>query len=232
MKNKIMFIPPLENLNSLAALEKPKPAKNFLPIWWKKGNLTLKDENNNELVPKQLSFKGCMPFLDSLLCGYMLSTYQDIYVSNQNGRISLNWKVGPDPAIYRDIPEAGLPIPAGCSKTHFAWRINFGIIVPKNYSILFTHPLNRHDLPFTSSSAIVDEGVHWPGVFSFWIKENFEGLIPQGTPIAQLIPFKRENWISELRSDLSNEAEKRVHEKNKHFFGFYKNFIRQEKKFE
>ena len=30
------------------------------------------------------------------------------------------------------------------------------------------------------------------------IKENFTGVIKMGTPIAQIIPFKRENWFSKV----------------------------------
>jgi hypothetical protein len=29
---------------------------------------------------------------------------------------------------------------------------------------------------------------------------NFEGLIPKGTPIAQVIPFKREDWQMKIGS--------------------------------
>jgi hypothetical protein len=29
----------------------------------------------------------------------------------------------------------------------------------------------------------------------FFIKEGFSGVIPKGTPFAQLIPVKRENWL-------------------------------------
>jgi hypothetical protein len=32
----------------------------------------------------------------------------------------------------------------------------------------------------------------------FVIEENFEGIIPKGTPMFQVIPFKRENWEMEI----------------------------------
>jgi hypothetical protein len=230
MKNKILFIPVELDGNTNTFAEKPNPAKNYLPSWWKEKKLTLKDRNNQEFVPPTLSVKACMPFLDSLISGYMLSTYQDIYVSNQNGIQTLNWSIGPTPLIARDTPEI-LPVPSGCSDVHFAWRVHLGIIIPKGYSMLITHPLNRHDLPFVTSSGIIDEGVSWGGQFSFWLKKDFEGLIPKGTPYAQILPFKRESWSSELRKDLIEESKNKHHEKNRYFSGFYKKFIRQEKKF-
>jgi hypothetical protein len=33
--------------------------------------------------------------------------------------------------------------------------------------------------------------------FPFFLKDGFVGIIPEGTPIAQIIPIKRDSWISE-----------------------------------
>jgi hypothetical protein len=231
MKNKILFIPSDTELEHTVFVEKPSSAKNYLPTWWKEQKLTLQNQNNEEFIPPTLSFKACMPFLDSLISGYMLTTFQDIYVSNTNGMQSLTWKALPTPLIDRDVSKT-LPVPVGCSDAHFAWRMHFGVLVPKGYSILITHPLNRHDLPFVTSSGIIDEGVHWGGNFSFWLKKDFEGVIPKDTPYAQILPFKRENWSSELRKDLIEESIRKHREKSRYFSGFYKKFIRQEKKFE
>ena len=30
--------------------------------------------------------------------------------------------------------------------------------------------------------------------FPMWLKKNFTGIITKGTPLAQIIPFKRESW--------------------------------------
>ena len=63
------------------------------------------------------------------------------------------------------------------------------------------HPSQRHDLPFFTLTAIVDTDkfpnkLHLP----FFIKEGFEGIIEAGTPIAQIIPIKRDVWKSEKKS--------------------------------
>ena len=31
-----------------------------------------------------------------------------------------------------------------------------------------------------------------------WIKQGFEGVIEKGTPMFQIIPFKREDWKAEF----------------------------------
>jgi hypothetical protein len=32
------------------------------------------------------------------------------------------------------------------------------------------------------------------GNIPFFLKENFEGVIPKNTPVAQIFPYKRESW--------------------------------------
>jgi hypothetical protein len=32
----------------------------------------------------------------------------------------------------------------------------------------------------------------------FFLREGFTGVIPAGTPFVQILPFKRENWTSEV----------------------------------
>jgi len=230
MEKKIIFIPASEE-KEFKYLDKPKPAKNFLPIWWKKNDFFQKNELGDLIVPPEPTFKGCMPFLDSLTTGYMAYTTQELYVSNKNNVITIDWNNSPEPLILRKSKTDGVPVPIGCNEMHFAWHFHYGFVLPKGYSALFTHPLNRHDLPFVSSSGIIDEGCWWSGKFSFWLKNDFEGIIPKETPIIQIIPFKRENWISELRPDLIERSQKEVNEKNNYFYGFYKKFIKKEKSF-
>jgi hypothetical protein len=37
----------------------------------------------------------------------------------------------------------------------------------------------------------------FPLLMPFFLKEGFSGLVPKGTPYAQIIPIKREDWTSE-----------------------------------
>ena len=54
----------------------------------------------------------------------------------------------------------------------------------------------HHDLPLVAMPAIVDTDVYNERVqLPFTFKDpNFEGLVPAGTPIYQVIPFKRDSW--------------------------------------
>jgi hypothetical protein len=71
----------------------------------------------------------------------------------------------------------------------------YNINTPNGYSLLAVHPLNRIELPFHTLSGVIDtDNFNTPINFPFYIKKNFEGIIKTGTPLVQLIPFKRENW--------------------------------------
>jgi hypothetical protein len=90
----------------------------------------------------------------------------------------------------------------------------------------------HRDLPFTILPGVVDTDRYTAPVnFPFLINDpNFEGLIPAGTPIAQVIPFKREPWEMSIgkEKDLieQNQVLNLLHTK---FFDRYKNYFRAEK---
>ena len=98
---------------------------------------------------------------------------------------------------------------------------------------MITHPLNRNDLPFITISGIVDGNfaISADGNVPFYIKNNFEGIIPQGTPIAQLIPFYRQNWFFKIKKGLVKKfityIEKNV-EKHKILFAFSKEIAKED----
>lgn len=228
VNKKIYFLPCSNQPEFDKYLEIPEPASNFMPSWWKKQDLEL-NEDLNSLDVQPFSFKACMPFLDSLTTGYIAHTHQEILVREENGTPLLKWIVGPEPATFRS-DKGTLPVPEGFHDSHFAWHFNFGMKLPKGYSAIFTHPMNRFDLPFFTVSGIVDEGVPWGGKFTFWIKKGFTGIIPKNTPFVQIIPFKRENWKAE-KLEYSDDHAKMYHQKNRVIHGFYKKNIHQKKSF-
>jgi hypothetical protein len=186
------------------------PSQTQIPEWYKKTMLTPKGLNKNT-IPSVFSLKACSPFLDSFTSGYMLLTPCDIAVNNENySDTHTSWNIaqGFDPIGIRNNTEANelLPIPEGHSLQHFTWILQLCFQIPKGYSVLLTHPLNRHDLPFTTLSGIIDGPLTPPiGQLPFFIKKSFNGIIPKGTPFAQVIPFKTENWNSEEDDSIFNE---------------------------
>jgi hypothetical protein len=179
-------------------LGQPAPAKTFLPKWYKKSEFTFKDEQGVD----HPGLKKCVPFLDAMLSGYMLVTPVDIFVSkNKDESLKISWN---SPEVFIDfITERTkslgehMPRPAGHYPNHLAFKGFWGLKTPRGWSVLVVHPLNRHDLPFTITSGIMDADKYsTSGNIPFFMKEDFVGMIPAGTPFAQLIPIKRSAWAS------------------------------------
>jgi len=238
MTKKISFIPGPYKTQGEEFLEIPKPAKNYIPKWYKKEKFFAIEDSDTLNSVNHMTVKACVPFLDTLISGYMIELHQDIFVSKKNGSTEIKWRSGPDPLVLRmsadgvKFFDSALPTPIGCSDDHWAWKLYFGIKVPVGYSVLVTHPINRYDLPFISSSGIMDEFTPFFGQFSFWLKDGFEGIIPKGTPIAQLFPFKRDDWKSEIRKDLTDSLAFHLHEKLRTIgVGYYKKTFHRKKSY-
>jgi hypothetical protein len=104
------------------------------------------------------------------------------------------------------------------------WNNPWSIKTPKGYSTLFVQPMHRESM-FTILPGIVDTDTYTAPVnFPMVINDpDFEGLIPKGTPIAQVIPFKRDDWQIELGS--TKELKKQYKHQQKlqtKFFDRYK----------
>lgn len=179
-------------------LGQPIPIKKLLPKWYRESETTFKTADGVESA----GLKKCVPFLDALISGYALVLPIDIFVSETSeGELKLSWNSSDEFAEFineRPVESAEkLPRPAGHHLNHLAWRGTWGIKTPKGWSLLVTHPLNRFDLPFTTTSGIMDSDEYsTSGNLPFFIKKGFTGVIPAGTPIAQLIPIKRAQWHS------------------------------------
>lgn len=145
------------------------------------------------------TLKHCVPFIDALAHGVLILLPCDIEISN--GRINWDW----DPPVIIDAPISrspiGVHVPEQAAGSPFVSEdeliikfINFWTLQsPLNTSLLFTHPFNRHDLPFTTLSGVVDTDhfhdgyVHFPAI----LDKSFEGVIARGTPVAQVSPVAR-----------------------------------------
>ena len=145
--------------------------------------------------------KQCPPFIDALRCGILFPLSADIVV--KDGEFEWDWDI---PALESSpvtqaplgvhLPEQVKGAPLGADPARFVIKFtNYWTVgLPEGWSMLFTHPLNRMDLPFRTLSGLVDcdaysgNFVHFPAL---WHDDSFEGTIPQGTPVAQGIPVRR-----------------------------------------
>lgn len=180
----------------------PGLTKPHIPNWFKNMD---PDTSDVKTLPHFLTVKSCIPFIDSLTSGYMLELPVSVAVELINGYPSFTW-AKQDVRIVEPRGGQGaplLPVPLGYDSNHYVWLTSTSFEVPAGYSLLMTHPFNRFDLPFLTLSGIADaDSTLGPGQIPFFIKKDFEGVIPAGTPIVQLLPFKRENWKMEQKEGL------------------------------
>jgi len=135
--------------------------------------------------------------LDMLTAGYIFTLWADVQVRNINNEPRVTWRVSRNVFTLQGTHTHGVPIPEGFGQTVFKYNNGWIPQTPKGYSILVTHPFGHQDSPIRAISAIIDSDTSkFEVAFPVWIKKDFEGVIPKGTPIAQVIPFKRENWES------------------------------------
>lgn len=183
----------------------PKPSSNIIPEWYKKQKNFSNGENNFLKSTKSqnvATFKMCLPFVDTLTSGYTITLPADILIKNVSEDDKyiplISWGVDWQVVDHLEPMAAeNYPTPIGFSKEIFRWFFDFKIITPNGYSCWITHPSHRWDLPFLTMNGFVDTDKHPNNLLlPFFIKEGFEGIIPEGTPIAQIIPIKREHWKS------------------------------------
>lgn len=187
------------------ACEPPKPAKNFMPDWYKdipshhskKPSFVSETGNTNSTV------KNCMPFFDSLTTGYIMSTPCDIIVEasfdKKTARAHANEMF--DLIGERGVPgKHSMPAPDDYYQFEWTWQTHWEAHTPDGYSCLYTHPINHPELPFYTVSGIMDtDKWYLTGNHPFYIKKGFEGVIPMGTPMMSILPFKRNNWKASAR---------------------------------
>jgi hypothetical protein len=218
----------------------PISAANAMPEWYKKLPRFI---NNSDKPIKALGRKDvkmCVPFRDAMVTGYMFVLPADIEISRDvNGEISVfqNKQLAFNVVEVRgrlDINNQGygMPHPIGTDPVMFAWSASWGISTNKKDSVLVTHPLNRHDLPFVTTSGVIDSGYFSvAGNIPFFVKEGFEGIIPKGTPIAQVIPYQRHSWKSNRVAPDRKAYSMFMTLRDSYLGSFYSRFIRQAKEY-
>lgn len=121
----------------------------------------------------------------------------------------------------------------GHQKSYPKWINPWSIKTPLGYSVMFVQPFHRDSL-FTIFPGIVDTDKYTPPVnFPFVLNDiNWEGMISAGTPIAQVIPFKRENWQMKVGGKENLVEQDKISNILKtRFFDSYKSQFRSSKEY-
>ena len=187
----------------------PVPASKLIPEWYKKiESYTVPPTNG----PERRAFptiKRCMPVFDSITSGYLILTHTDIEIFPDG---TFGWANDPKEAIskhsksqiynYKD---------KDVSNDMPKFRNPWGIKTTKGYSCLFISPMHRPSTGLEILEGIVDTDNYTNSVqFPMKVVDNFVGTIPAGTPIAQVIPFKRDSWKMKIGDEKDRKQNKDV----------------------
>lgn len=195
----------------------PELAKKNIPYWYRKTPKFLNQDKKLQLTESNnpnVTMKSCIPFLDALTTGYVWKLPADIEISKKDDAFIVRWRLNDnwiDIHSPEQVPKLPIPIEINQQSAVFKFIANFRIKMPKGYSTLYVPPLNQYNLPIRVFSGVVDNDTYPLEVnFPFQIVKNLENeecmIIEKGTPIVQIIPIKREKWISKNIRDLDYKA--------------------------
>jgi len=203
---KVEFLCPEEWAEAYPA---PVPAASVKPEWLT--NLQDSPDDREPSMPGTVA--RCMSFMQAMNLGYIFRCPVDIGYRPVDGGYGLDFGWGPDDEAFIEPFDAlsiggdDFPIEPKILKFVHKWVIK----TPPGYSCLITHPMNRPDPRFRAFSGVVatDEYPNYAHVPFVWTGDVDEkGVIERGTPIAQIIPYKRDRIIGEAVVRNQTEEEK------------------------
>ncbi len=169
------------------------PARSILPYWLKK-----------QLEKKNVKFVKCPGMHDQSHQGYLITAWSDIHIKANSQGVIVDMPLVGEASLKAqfmdfDLVDGLAPIREGVAKKIVKLPGPWGIYTKKGYS--------AYVLPATFHSPFLDKLYVYGGVVDY---ENFhtvnfifsplgpcEFTIPMGTPLLQVIPFKRESMHAE-----------------------------------
>jgi len=181
----------------------PKPVQAFKKIakWFTHSPAHLKLEDNpprDHFGAGVMTVKSCLPLLDGMSLGYVISTAADFTVRTGPKGSDLFEIINPPllsmAGTHNPIQLGGAKNsptgPRPLIKFHNPWVVK----TRPGWSTLFVPVLNHMEKRWTCLAAAVDtdtypKQVNFPAVFH---ADNFDEVIPAGTPLMVAIPYRRQ----------------------------------------
>lgn len=228
---RIEFLP--KNIETELMVERPMPARKSTPEWFtnmpafRGGKPELQDSGEFNITAKL-----CTPLADAFGMGYIQTTWADIMIEiDEDGGV--RYASAGNPRVLDHRPDPTKKPTDDFHNMEFIWHGQWIPKVPKGYSVLYTHPLNREDLPFYTYSGVVESDEFYyenSANHPFLLKKGFSGIIPKGTPMFQMIPFKRDDWQS-FAMPTEDHHEIKASKSRQKFWGGYKELFWKKKTF-
>ena len=190
----------------------PVPAKGYLPDWFRK--LPAVNEDQLSKTDTGLTVKRCMPFLDAMTTGWIipLAATVRLEISDNGATVEAGWDFDRTMVSnhgahqVKGNPWGNRPP----RKFHNYWTI----VTPPGWSCLFVNPMNRPNGLFDVISGVVDTDTYRSTIHFPFFATGPDGLhvIERGSPMVQVIPFRRDaaEIGAEIRAETKAEADDRV----------------------
>ncbi len=219
----------------------PVPASTALPDWYKATKPFDGDGRpviGSGGVSTNITVKMCVPFRDAMAAGYIQKTWCDLNVESADGvrvtDLSRPRRAPFVPELAGVRREPGVPIPPEYYQSELVWIQPWQPKLPAGWSMLLLPALNRMDSPITGGSGIIDSDVFHHtinGKIPFYIRRGFQGIIPAGTGMYQMIPIKREDWTSEAIGYDNRETLRKYAFMHRHFIAGYRRHFAKRKRY-
>ncbi len=196
------------NESSIEFAPAPVPASKMVPEWYRKQPGIVPNDNAYIGGGVDATIKKCMAIFDAITMGYLILAPCDIYVDATNPEklsysVPMKIKQFQSDLFAVHSPEQYDHYPLDTSIYHKQLLRIFpfwSVETPKGYSAFYMQPLHR-ELDTQAIGGIIDtDRFVSEGHMSFLIKKGFKGVIKQGTPLIQVVPFKRDSWTSKVEN--------------------------------
>jgi hypothetical protein len=148
----------------------------------------------------KFKFTSCPGIYDFASMGYMLTSYVDFYIKANSAGVAIVYK---NPAVPIWMKEVRLDhklvdgminfqnVPPNVLKIPLPWSIS----TKPGWSLMYLPPIMHsgslmEDLCFYPG--VIDSDKYFHANFVFSVKNECEVFVPAGTPLVQIVPFKRE----------------------------------------
>lgn len=193
---------------------RPVPMVKTIPDWYRDADRHARDPATGaylempDIGGRVPTWKACPAVFDIMGAGYTYLTPCDIEFSEDAAGDIRCRALDPryEHFLIEREPMPGFVHPKGYHLKHYAWWPDWALELPEGYCALYSQPFNRFELPFLTTSGIIDnDKISVPGSMPFFVLRGVSGVLPAGTPYAQIIPFRREHWLAEVDASLTPE---------------------------
>lgn len=188
-----------------------KPAYSELPDWYKSSNSYVGDIRDKNFLEKRMSIKKCIPVLDYMTTGINLYLPFSIFVYGKYPERSITDNVDKNNmcGLSHHTAEQVQNFPVDKSYDPQPLKIDFPYVIktPREYSSIYIQPINEYYDSLMFPRGLVNTDNYDNQVnFPFFIKKDFEGVIPAGTHFMSVFFIKRDELEISMKDFKDGES--------------------------